>query len=396
MSEFETIVVGNGLIGSAAARYLSELGEHVALIGQAEPANAATHDGVFASHYDQRRLTHVLGKRADLWVRVKNRAITQYHALEQQSGISFYEPVGFIMTLPPSLLEGDDSPVETAVNCHIPHTYYPVGDQTWRDCFPDYDFPASHAILYEPIAGAIDPRAMRRAQNVVAQASGATIIDALVTNVRMVQGRMHVATRNGAVYTANKVLLATGAFTNSYSLLPHKLALIPKTEVVILGEVSAADGVRLSTLPTLNYNLEDPEIMEGYLTPAARDENGRYFIKFGANSIYDQFGDDLAKIQAWFRNGDSDALLPAMRRALTSFMPTTTFLSFSTKRCIITRTATTYPMIDQVGEGLFVAVGGNGGSAQCAGVWGEMAADLVHNGRFSGDIPYRLLQAVFK
>ncbi|MEM7117352.1 MAG: hypothetical protein AAF614_33270, partial [Chloroflexota bacterium] len=154
-------------------------------------------------------------------------------------------------------------------------------------------------------------------------------------------------------------------------------------------------GLRLSQLPTLNYNLEDPEIMEGYLTPAAKDENGRYFIKFGANSIFDQFGDDLAKIQAWFRNGDSDALLPAMQQALASLMPKTNFLSFTTKRCIITRTATTYPMIDQVAEGLFVAVGGNGGSAQCAGVWGEMAAKFVRNGRWSSDIPHSLLQAVY-
>ena len=76
-------------------------------------------------------------------------------------------------------------------------------------------------------------------------------------------------------------------------------------------------------------------------------------------------------------------------------MPTTNFLSFATKRCIITRTATTYPMIDQVAEGLFVAVGGNGGSAQCASVWGEMAAELVQNGRWSITIPRSLLRAVF-
>ncbi|MEM7118281.1 MAG: FAD-dependent oxidoreductase, partial [Chloroflexota bacterium] len=242
MTYFETIVVGNGLIGSAAGRYLSELGQEIAIIGQAEPADVASHDGVFASHYDQRRLTHVTGKRADVWMQVKQRAMLQYRPLEQQSGISFYDPIGFIMTLPADLLAGADSPVKTAVDAHISHTYYPAGDQSWRNDFPNYDFPASHALLYEPDpAGAIDPRAMRQAQNLVAQANGATLIDALVTDVHMQQGKLHVSTQSGKVYTANKVLLATGAFTNNYNLLPRKLALIPKTEVIILGEVSEAD-----------------------------------------------------------------------------------------------------------------------------------------------------------
>ena len=43
MSDFQSIVIGNGLIGSATARYLSELGERVGLIGQAEPKEHQTH-----------------------------------------------------------------------------------------------------------------------------------------------------------------------------------------------------------------------------------------------------------------------------------------------------------------------------------------------------------------
>ena len=85
-----------------------------------------------------------------------------------------------------------------------------------------------------------------------------------------------------------------------------------------------------------------------------------------------------------------------MRRALTEIMPTTNFLSFQTKRCIITRTASTYPMIDQVAEGLFVAVGGNGGSAQCAGEWGKISAELIHSNHWSSIIPRTILQARFK
>ena len=57
---FDYIVIGKGLIGSAAGRYLSATGTKVALIGPHEPENWPAHQGVFASHYDQGRLTRVL------------------------------------------------------------------------------------------------------------------------------------------------------------------------------------------------------------------------------------------------------------------------------------------------------------------------------------------------
>ena len=46
---YEHIVIGKGLMGSAAARHLSAMGAQVALIGPDEPADRWTHQGVFAS-----------------------------------------------------------------------------------------------------------------------------------------------------------------------------------------------------------------------------------------------------------------------------------------------------------------------------------------------------------
>ncbi len=60
MNTFETIVIGNGLFGRAATHYLSDFSNDIAVIGAAEPANPTTHDGVFASHYDQRRLVRTI------------------------------------------------------------------------------------------------------------------------------------------------------------------------------------------------------------------------------------------------------------------------------------------------------------------------------------------------
>ena len=45
----DVAVVGRGLLGSAAARHLADLGADVAVIGPGEPAELASHNGVFAN-----------------------------------------------------------------------------------------------------------------------------------------------------------------------------------------------------------------------------------------------------------------------------------------------------------------------------------------------------------
>ena len=397
MTEFDYIVIGNGLIGSAATRFLSNTNQRVAVIGPEEPSNPSTHDGVFASHYDQRRLSR-LASRSKLWVDVTRIALEDYSHLEAMSGILFYEPIGVLLVKADHLQDDYlESPRETVIKETIAHSCYAAGDRSWREKFPVYDFPTTHWVLHETdSAGMIDPRAMRRAQLKVAQSQGATLIPQIAIELQQADGWMHVRTREGEHYRARKVLLTTGGFTNCYDLLPRKLALKPKTEVVILGEVSEADAEQLRTNPTVSYTVDHPRISDIYLTPPARYENGRYYVKMGANSVEDQFPADLGQMQQWFQSGDSDAILPDMRQALCAIMPNANFLSFETKRCMITRTASGYPMVDQLSDGLFVAVGGNGSSAKCAGGWGKLAADLLHEGSWPQHIAREPLKVAYR
>jgi sarcosine oxidase len=53
MTMYDYIVVGKGLFGAAAARYLGKFSDKTAIIGPDEPADPDSYDGVFASHYDQ-------------------------------------------------------------------------------------------------------------------------------------------------------------------------------------------------------------------------------------------------------------------------------------------------------------------------------------------------------
>src|SRR4051812_12714130 len=101
---FDFIVIGKGLMGSAALRYLSEATSNVAVIGPDEPIDYATHHGVFASHYDEGRLTGRLGK--DLtWAQLTTRSIEQYSSIEERSGISFYSPCGRLTVMQEATLK---------------------------------------------------------------------------------------------------------------------------------------------------------------------------------------------------------------------------------------------------------------------------------------------------
>ena len=95
------IVIGRGLIGSAAARHLAIQGASVTLIGPSEPANLKTHTGVFSSHYDSARIVRILDALAHN-CQISKAAIERFKPLETETGISFFqEAVSYThLTLP--------------------------------------------------------------------------------------------------------------------------------------------------------------------------------------------------------------------------------------------------------------------------------------------------------
>ncbi|SVB46225.1 uncharacterized protein METZ01_LOCUS199079, partial [marine metagenome] len=93
--QYSILVIGNGLIGSAAARCLGAEADSVALLGPPEPQQWSSHDGVFSSHYDEGRITRVIDPNPH-WAEFAQRSIDQYPFLEKESGIRFFHPVGCI------------------------------------------------------------------------------------------------------------------------------------------------------------------------------------------------------------------------------------------------------------------------------------------------------------
>ena len=95
--DFQYAVVGRGLTGSAAARHLAEQVPGVVLIGPDEPVDWQSHDGVFASHYDEGRITRTIDPD-ESWARLANRSIGRYADIEARSGIAFYGEKGCLIS----------------------------------------------------------------------------------------------------------------------------------------------------------------------------------------------------------------------------------------------------------------------------------------------------------
>ena len=375
---FDVLVVGKGLMGAAAARYLQGFGAATAVLGPDEPQNPHTHDGVFASHYDQGRITRRLSK--DLtWATLADRSMAQYRALEARSGIQFYEPTGGLYIGP-----DDGSHPYWQQAAAIGHRFDVAYDELPADelaaRLPKLRFPTGFAgILEHAPAGYINPRGLIGAQLAVFAAQGGTILRETAVTVTRHPTHLTVHTKEGSRYEARKLLIAAGGFSNCFDLLERPLPLRLKTETIILAELDAAEAARLGDMPTVIYEIDSPDLSGIYLLPPILYGDGRFYLKMGCDTRIDQtLPHDVEAIRRWFIHGDSDTILPAMRAALVDIIPGLRAKSCGTKRCLITYTPHGKPLIDAVVPGqIYVCTGGNGSSAKSSDAIGQLAASLT-------------------
>ncbi|MEM9654732.1 MAG: FAD-binding oxidoreductase [Actinomycetota bacterium] len=392
--EVEHVVIGNGLIGSAAGRHLAAFGSSVAIVGPGEPASPETHDGVFSSHYDQGRLC-TYASRDPIWGPIGACAIAGFPALEEASGISFHRGVGWVRAVRLTAEQRaatDRWYAQLERTTGVAATRYGPDDRSRAECHPMLVFPEGLDLLVEPgPAGYLNPRQMLEAQNTVATANGARVVPERVVSVQTDDGGVTVRTESGLVVTAGRALVACGAFTNFGGLLPEPLPFRLKTETTIWATVTAETAAALDGMPGVGYDIDDPELDDVYLAPPIRYPDGTYRIKMGCNTAGEQWPETLIEVQEWFRSGSSDDDRPGMERALRSILPTVDLLDVTAHRCIVAYTPSGYPTIDaapgdRTGR-LFVAAGGNGTGAQGSDTLGLLAAGLLFDGRWLDEIP---------
>jgi sarcosine oxidase len=384
---YDVVVVGNGMFGAAATRHLSARGLHVAAIGPDEPVDWTTHDGVFASHYDQGRITRIID--ADpVWAHLAQRSIAVYPELESQSGIAFHHRSGGVWMYPPipealARLEQSD-----AVGRTFGAEFDRLPDTDLVSRFPFLHVPPGAITLWERgPAGHVEPRAMVQAQLAIAGKQGATILRQTVTGYTRRSDVFEVTTDAGTRVRAAKLLIAAGAYTNH--LLARPLALELKARTVLLAEIDEKEARRLQPLmSTILWLADDPVLDSVYSTPPARYPDGKVCIKIGGSRPIPYLLETPQQFRDWFHGSGDAEELDALRRVLLALLPGLRVTSYAGKPCVVAFTAHNRPYIDRLDlDQGFVVAGGCGAGAKSCDEIGRIAARLVETGAWTYDLP---------
>src|ERR1035438_10533615 len=232
---FDCLVIGKGLMGAAAAKYLSTTQKSVAVLGPDEPDD----DGkavVFSSHYDQARVQRMIGTDP-VWTQLNLQSARQYESLQEETGISFHSKVGCLYVNPAGTDRYLEQVGRQAADLGLSYEYFDNGDSL-NTTFGDLALPvSSRGILELSPSGFINPRLLLAAQLDAFQRRGGAIIPETARDISYQPTHATITTFQGNVYAAKKILLCPGAFINFFNLTEKKLALVLKSETVLWAQV---------------------------------------------------------------------------------------------------------------------------------------------------------------
>jgi sarcosine oxidase len=378
--QFQYAVVGRGLTGAAAARHLAEQVSGVVLIGPDEPADRAAHDGVFASHYDEGRITRTIDPNEN-WARFASRSIGRYRDIEARSGIRFFGEKGCLIS---GLTTGRSQDYMASIRDSASKLGVAIerfDDAGLAEKFPYFSFPhGSDAVFEARGAGHVSPRNLVAAQTRLAELAGGAVLRKQVEAIRQRDDHAEIVLSDGDVVTAAKVLVAAGGFSNKEGLLPERLDLNVYGRTVTFFEVAEGEAERLSAMPSMIFEPED--IMAGiYMLPPIRYPDGRFYLKIGGDAV-DIPLETERDVRNWFKTpGDADAREHLIRN-MGDLVPGLKVSGIHTEACVTSYTPTGYPAIGWTSaSSIAVMAGGCGAAAKSSDEIGRLGAELLLHGR---------------
>ncbi|WP_430778576.1 NAD(P)/FAD-dependent oxidoreductase [Allorhizobium undicola] len=381
---FKYAIIGRGMMGSAAARHLAATEDGVVLIGPDEPENKSTHEGVFASHYDEARITRTIDGDP-VWAQLANRSIARYGEIEAASGISFYNEAGCLIVAPkPGGASTYIERVMAAASALDVETDN-LDAQALQKRFPYFSFPENAMGVHEGRrAGHINPRRMVEAQSLLAERAGATILRQTACGIRDEGGFAVVRTAEGEEIRAERVLVAAGGFTICEGLLPQRLDLAVYARTVAFFEIEESALAAYRDMPSLIHEPDDPRD-HIYLLPPVRYPDGKTYLKIGGDP------DDLrlesdAELRAWFRSGGRESTGQHLGRIIGNLVPSLAQAPRSIAACVTSFTPTGYPAIGwSESPRIGVLTGGCGAAAKSSDEIGRLGAVLLREGSLANE-----------
>ncbi|MDX8324955.1 FAD-dependent oxidoreductase [Agrobacterium tumefaciens] len=382
MPDFKYIVVGAGMMGAAAARHLSAQTDGVALIGPDEPVDRKTHNGVFSSHYDEARITR--GFDGDpVWAELAQRSIRRYAEIEAKSGIRFFTEAGCLFTGNGKGLAGDYVSRALVSTDRLGLCVETIGSDALAPRFPMFSLPSDHDGYFEAHnAGHVNPRALVRAQSTIATAQRARLIRETAVHVHDTSQGVEVCTREGAVHTAEKVIVAAGGFTNMADLLPSPVDMAATGRTIVFFELDEARQALFSSMPS-TIVLAETEDDIVYILPPVRYPHGKVYLKIGGESEKGRL-ETLAEAVGWFHSDGTPGEVEFLTKRALSLMPELAGCPVTSGSCVASITRSGYPYIGYTqSSNIAVLTGGNFVSAKSSDEIGRLGAVLLLDGQLT-------------
>ncbi|MFC7304062.1 NAD(P)/FAD-dependent oxidoreductase [Streptomyces monticola] len=421
----EVVVVGAGMFGAAAAKYLSRAGADVLVVGPGEPERHAT-AGLreFGAHFDEARIVRRLGWDR-FWGTVDTRSTERLRHIEAESGTAFFQECGALALMAQShagqvqtmLRESaDDSDSGSGDGNRNGNgggngvTVERIPEADLRREFPPLGLPplqgGVEGLLERKGAGYVSPRRLVQAQLDLAVAAGGRLRRGSVTAVRRDEStglwRLYVegSGATGSTIGAEKVLVAAGSLVNQSGALPpgHALDLHAFTEPNVFFELDGTQLDRFMGLPavvTMDPEDRGDANLSHYLLPPVRYADGTWRMKIGPGM--QPIVRELRSAQEMLTWYAEQRITPEQRDVLTELMrlmaPGLEPVSVREACCIIDKTHSHHPYIGHLDEDgtLSVAVGGNGRGARGSDEIGRLASRVVLGQRWDFPLPQEVV-----
>lgn len=395
------MVIGAGMFGAAAAKYLSYAGVDVLVVGPAEPGPGEPIDErSFGAHFDEARITRRVGWDP-VWQNTDARSLDRFRDIEDESGITFFHECGSLILIAKSIARRTDDMVRQCQDDAI--TVDRMAGDALRRELPELSLPplpgGAEGLLERKHAGYLNPRQLVRAQLSLTETAGGHLLRAAVIGVRKERHRWRLlvdeAGRRFEV-TARRILVATGALTNQNEVLPPglRLALHVFTEPNLLFQVRDEQLEQFRYLPTVVTIDPDDSGNDNtsvYLVPPIRYPDGNWYVRIGPGMqpiVAELTSTD--EMVSWCAR---QRITEEQREFLTSMvrmhLPGLRPAAVREACCLIDKTPTRYPFIGHIGEDdtLTVAVGGNGHGARGSDEIGRLASTVVLGQPWNWPIP---------
>lgn len=384
----DVAVIGAGLIGTAAAKYLSSNNCNTVLIGPSSVTTAS--QGVFSSHEDHSRVARHVGKD-DVWTHLNIASLQSIQSLQVDNSEQIFFPTGCLYVNP----YGMDSHLNQLEKKNKNFGLTGIMSlESYNERFGHFNFRSGSRGFYESLSGGyINPLVLLKRQIELYQKWGGVYVDDVVLNFQEASGSFRLKCSSGGEILAEKLLFAMGAYANSLSCVPNFLKTTIKSETVMLASLPKTDRLKWIGMPSLLYELDEDYAEGVYLIPPHQLPDGNYYIKIGCNMPEDIFFTDYIQVRNWFEQGATEQQHQTLKKILNDILPSCRPVESFTKRCIITRTAHGNPYIDHWNdEKIALACGGNGYGAMCSDELGRLAACLI----MDGDLPKPYKREYFK